>query len=92
MSEAVHFYIWKEQRDWTPPIYVVEVIRKDGMRDKHKFHDQDEAHSFARKLCEDETVYSCRLTPQNVKPVPIGFHVVGKGADAHLERSVYHYE
>lgn len=52
MFEPVHFYRWKEQRDWTPPFYVVEVIRKDGMRHTHKFFDTDEAHSFARKLCE----------------------------------------
>lgn len=90
MSEPVHFYRLKEQRDWTPPVYVVEVIRKDGMRNEHKFFDSDEAHSFARKLCEDETVCSCRLTPQNAQFVPIGFHVVGKGADAHLERSTWH--
>ena len=90
MFGPVHFYQCKEQRDWSPPVYVVEVIRKDGLRDEHKFHDPDEAHSFARKLCEDETVCSCRLTPQNVQLVPLGFHVVGKGADAHLERSPGH--
>lgn len=69
------------------PFMFVEVIRKDGLRNEHKFYDPDEAHSFARKLCEDETVYSCRLMPKNVQIVPLGFHVVGKGADAHLERS-----
>ena len=90
MFEPVHFYCWKEQRDWSPPIYVVEVIHKDGLRNEHKFYDSDEANSFARKFCEDETVYSCKLMPQNVQLVPLGFHVVGKGADAHLERSPWH--
>lgn len=80
---------WKEQREWTPPIYVVEVIRKDGIMNEHKFYDSDEAFSFARKLCDDETVCSCRLMPSNVKLVPIGFHVVGNGAEAHLERSIW---
>lgn len=90
MSEPVHLYQCKEQREWSPPVYVVEVIRKDGLRNEHKFYDPDEAHSFARKLCEDESVCSCRLMPQNVRLVPIGFHVVGKGADAYLERSPWH--
>ena len=90
MSEPVHFYRWKEQRDWNPPVYVVEVTHKDGMKNEHKFYDPDEAHSFARKLCEDESVCSCRLTPPSVQLVPLGFHVVGKGADAHLERSAWH--
>ena len=84
MYEPVHFYQWKEQRDWTPPSYVVEVIRKDGMKNEHKFYDHYEAHSFVRKLCEDESVCSCRLEPQNVQLVPVGFHVVGNGVDAHL--------
>lgn len=90
MFEPVHFYRWKEQHYWSPPVYVVEVIRKDGLRNEYKFYDPDEAHSFAKKLFEDETVCSCNLTPQNVQLVPIGFHVVGKGADAHLERSSWH--
>lgn len=90
MFAPVHFYRWKEQHDWSPPVYVVEVVRKDGLRNEYKFYDPDEAHSFAKKLFEDETVCSCSLTPQNVQLVPIGFHVVGKGADAHLERSSWH--
>lgn len=90
MSEPVHFYRCKEQRDWTPPVYVVEVIHKDGMIHTHKFYDPDEASAFAKTFCEDESACSCRLTPPNVQLVPIGFHVVGKGADAHLERSPWH--
>lgn len=90
MFGPAHLYQCKEQREWSPPVYVVEVIRKDGLRNEHKFFDPDEAHSFARKLCEDETVCSCRLMPQNVRLVPIGFYVVGKGADAYLERSPWH--
>lgn len=90
MSEPVHFYRRKEQHDWTPPSYVVEVTHKDGMKNEHKFYCQDEAHSFAIKLCTYETVCLCRIMPQNIQLVPIGFHVVGNGADAHLERSTWH--